>query len=132
MTIAFDDSVRNLLDGKNFATLATVNPDGSPQTSVVWVGRRGDTVVFSTREGLRKTRNMRRDPRVSLTLTDHADPYRAVNIEGRVEITEDPERALPAELSQKYLGVPPPPEAEDVVRLIVAIVPHRVTGRALR
>jgi hypothetical protein len=45
---AFDEATRNLLDGRNFATVATLNPDGGPQTSVVWIVREGDTVAFST------------------------------------------------------------------------------------
>jgi len=56
VAVVFDEATRELLDGKNFATVATLNPDGGPQTSVVWILREGDTVVFSTTRARRKTR----------------------------------------------------------------------------
>jgi PPOX class probable F420-dependent enzyme len=74
MTIALSEATLRLLDGRNYAVLATVNPDGSPQTSAVWVGRDGEDLLFSTVEGRVKHRNMRRDPRVSVTVLDSADP----------------------------------------------------------
>ena len=58
-----------LVDGKNYAVLATVNADGSPQTSVMWVGRDGGDLLFSTVQGRVKHRNMVRDPRVSVTVS---------------------------------------------------------------
>lgn len=76
MAATLDQATRVLLDGKNFATVATLNPDGGPHTSVVWIGRDGDTVVFSTTAGRRKARNLARDPRISITIFDTANPYR--------------------------------------------------------
>src|SRR5579862_4888644 len=67
MGIQLSDAAQALLAGKNYAVLATVNPDGSPHTSVMWVGRDGDDLLFSTVEGRVKHRNMLRDPRVSVT-----------------------------------------------------------------
>jgi PPOX class probable F420-dependent enzyme len=67
MGIALSEETLRLVDGKNYAVLATVNPDGSPQTSVVWVGRDGGDLLFSTVEGRVKYRNMLRDPRVSVS-----------------------------------------------------------------
>ena len=87
MGIALSDSTLRLVDGKNYAVLATVNPDGSPQTSVVWVGRDGGDLLFSTVEGRVKHRNMLRDPRVSITVIDSADPENYVELRGRVSIT---------------------------------------------
>ncbi|MGX5181845.1 PPOX class F420-dependent oxidoreductase [Streptomyces avermitilis] len=72
MTLSFDDSVRTLLDGKNFAGVATLGPDGAPQNSVVWIKREGDTVLFSSTAGRQKVRNLRRDPRISLSVFDLA------------------------------------------------------------
>ncbi len=66
--IPLSDATLRLLDGKNYAVLATVNPDGSPQTSAMWVGRDGSDLLFSTVEGRVKHRNMRRDPRVSVSV----------------------------------------------------------------
>jgi PPOX class probable F420-dependent enzyme len=82
VAVAFDAATRELLDGRNFATVATLNPDGGPQTSVVWILRAGDTVMFSTTAARRKARNLARDPRISLTVFDTANPYHSVEIRG--------------------------------------------------
>lgn len=125
--MALDDAARQLVDGVNFAVLATLNPDGSPQTSVIWVGLDEDTVVFSCTATRRKTLNMLRDPRVSLSITDSTDPYRAVDIRGKAEVTPDPEGALRHRLSNKYLGEDAPPEPPEVRRVVVRVVPGKVT-----
>ena len=126
MTATFDEVTRALLDGKNFAVVATLNPDGGPQASVVWIGRDGDTVVFSTTAGRRKARNLARDPRISLTVTDAANPYRCAEIRGTAELAEDPGKTLPKTLSRKYLGEDPPPEPAEVSRLIVRVRPEKI------
>jgi PPOX class probable F420-dependent enzyme len=128
MPATFDDTTRTLLDERNFATVATLNPDGSPQTSVVWIMREGDTVVFSSTATRQKTRNVAADPRVSLTVFDAANPYRSVEIRGTADLVEDRDKELPKRLSQKYLGEPPPAEPDEVVRLIVRITPHKVNS----
>ena len=78
MGIALNDEIRRLLDGRHFAVLATINPDGGPQTSAMWVARDGDDVLFSTVAGRRKHRNLQRDPRASVTVIDSEDPYNYV------------------------------------------------------
>jgi PPOX class probable F420-dependent enzyme len=128
MAIPLNDAARRLLDGKNFATIATLNSDGSPQTSVVWVKRDGDTVLFSTKQSRIKARNLASDPRASLSIFDTANPYTSVDIHGIATLTVDEGRTLPKDLSQKYLGEDPPPEPADVVRLIVRVTPEKVTG----
>ncbi|MFE9683740.1 PPOX class F420-dependent oxidoreductase [Streptomyces sp. NPDC006285] len=128
MTTSFDDSVRTLLDGKNFASVATLGPGGAPQNSVVWIKREGDTVLFSSTDGRQKVRNLRRDPRVSLSVFDLADPYTSVEIRGTAEIVPDEGKRLPYELSHKYLGVDPPAEKDDEVRVIIRVLPERVIG----
>ncbi|MFD4560470.1 PPOX class F420-dependent oxidoreductase [Streptomyces sp. NPDC058469] len=128
MTTTFDDSVRSLLDGKNFANVATLRPDGAPQTSVVWMKREGDTVLFSSLEDRQKVRNLRRDPRVSLSVFDLADPYTSVEIRGTAEILPDEDKRLPYDLSHKYLGVDPPAERDDQTRVIIRVVPQKIVG----
>src|SRR5258708_39113062 len=86
MAIAFSEPTLRLLDGRNYAVLATVNPDGSPQTSVVWVGRDGAELLFSTVEGRVKHRNMLRDPRGSITVIDSSDLENSVRVRGRVSM----------------------------------------------
>ena len=119
MAVVLDETTRKLLDGKNFATVATVNPDGGPQASVVWILRDGDTVLFSAVASRRKVLNLTRDPRVSLTVFDLANPYQSVELRGTAELTGDPGKSLPRALSQKYLGEDPPPEPDELTRVIV-------------
>ncbi len=124
----FDESTRALLDGKNFANVATLRPDGAPQTSVVWMKREGDTVLFSSLEDRQKVRNLRHDPRVSLSVFDLANPYASVEIRGTAEILPDPGKRLPYELSHKYLGIDPPAEKDDRTRVIICVVPQKIVG----
>ncbi|MFF4254512.1 PPOX class F420-dependent oxidoreductase [Streptomyces sp. NPDC001663] len=126
--VPFADSVRALLDGKNFASVATLGPDGAPQNSVVWIKREGHTVLFSSTDGRQKVRNLRRDPRISLSVFDLANPYTSVEIRGTAEILPDEGKRLPYELSHKYLGIDPPAEKDDEVRVIIRIVPRRIVG----
>lgn len=127
MTLTFDDQTRRLLDGKNFATVATINADGSPQSSVVWLVREGDTVLFSVTSVRQKARNLSRDPRLSFSIFDTANPYTSIEIRGTAELIEDKEKTLPRRLSQRYLGIDPPPEPDEVTRLIVRVTPTKVT-----
>lgn len=127
MAVTLDDSARRLLDGKNFATVATLNADGSPHTSIVWVLRDGDTVLFSTKASRLKARNITRDPRVSLTIFDLTNPYASLDIRGTAELTVDAAKELPLALSHKYLGEDPPPEPEEDIRMVVRITPAKVT-----
>ncbi|MEU6350498.1 PPOX class F420-dependent oxidoreductase [Streptomyces sp. NPDC047072] len=127
-SVSFDDSVRALLDGKNFASVATLGPDGAPQNSVVWIKREGDTVLFSSTDGRQKVRNLRRDPRISLSVYDLANPYSSVEIRGTAELLPDPDKRLPHDLSHKYLGIDPPGEKDDEVRLIIRVVARKIVG----
>jgi PPOX class probable F420-dependent enzyme len=128
VSAVLDEATRHLLDGKNFATVATLNPDGGPQTSVVWIARDGDTVTFSTTAARRKALNLARDPRISLTVFDTADPYHSVEIRGTAELATDTDKALPKILSHKYLGEDPPPEPDEVIRLIVRVTPETINA----
>ncbi|MFF7335277.1 PPOX class F420-dependent oxidoreductase [Streptomyces sp. NPDC090306] len=132
MTIRLNDAARKLLDDANPAVLATTNPDGSPQTSVVWVALDGDDLVLSSAAGRRKIRNVERDARVSLTVYDPADPLRYVEVRGTATVAEDPGRELAVALAEQYEGpgagqeyreLPP-----EVVRVVVRITPQRLTG----
>jgi PPOX class probable F420-dependent enzyme len=134
MTVSLNDAVRKLLDEPNPAVLGTINPDGSPQTSVIWVGRDGDDLLISSAAGRRKERNMRRDPRVSLTVYDQEDPQQYAEVRGLAAVTEDVGRKLAVQLAEEYEGpgageeflrLPP-----EVVRVVVRITPERVTGSA--
>jgi PPOX class probable F420-dependent enzyme len=129
--IALNDEIRRLLDGRHFAVLATINPDGAPQTSAMWVGRDGHDVLFSTVAGRRKHRNLERDPRASVTVIDSEDPYNYVELRGRVTtIEEDVGRAFDTGLSWKYDGRDPDPDPPGAVRLILRMSVDKATGYA--
>ncbi|HET7016750.1 MAG TPA: PPOX class F420-dependent oxidoreductase [Streptosporangiaceae bacterium] len=130
MGISLSAETRRLLDGRNYAVLATVNADGSPQTSVMWVGRDGDDLLMSTVEGRLKHRNMMRDPRVSVTVIDSADPENYVELRGSVTMTPDIGRRVDTELSWKYDGHDPGEDKPGAVRVVVRIEVTKITGRA--
>ncbi len=130
MGIHLSEGTIRLIEGRNYAVLATVNPDGSPQTSVVWVGRDGDDVLFSTVEGRVKHRNMLRDPRVSITVIDWSDPEIYVELRGQVSMTPDIGRQVDTQLSWKYEGKDPVQDRPGAVRVVGRIVVEKATGRA--
>lgn len=130
MGVTFNEATKALLDGRNYPVVATTNADGSPQSSVVWARRDGDTVVFVTVQGRRKERNIQRDPRVSLSVFDLADPENYVEIRGRAEVTVEGGPELNDELARKYTGDVFPPEPPEVVRVVVRVVPEHITGHS--
>jgi PPOX class probable F420-dependent enzyme len=130
MGIPLSEAVLGLVDGKNYAVLATVNPDGSPQGSVVWIGRDGEDLLFSTVEGRVKHRNMLRDPRVSVTVIDSSDPENYVELRGLVSMTPDVGRRVDTELSWKYDGKDPGVDRPGAVRVVVRMVVEKATGHA--
>jgi PPOX class probable F420-dependent enzyme len=123
------DEQKALFEGQNFAHLATVMPDGSPQVSPVWIEMEGDDILVNTAEGRVKTNNLRRDPRVAISITDANDGYRMVAVRGRVvEMTHDGAEEGIDRLARKYLGV----EAYEgrtpgMVRVSVRIRPEVAT-----
>ena len=115
-----DPDVRRALDGTSLAHLATVLPDGSPHTVPVWVGTRGDQVVFVTGPGSRKARNLRRDPRVALSVAPADNPFTPVVVRGRVAewLTGDEAWQVIDQIAMKYIGAPYSREQERVVGVI--------------
>ena len=99
------DDDRALLQGKNFASLATTMADGAPQVSIVWIDVDGDTILVNTAEGRTKTENMRRDPRVAVCLFDSGDPYLQLMVRGHVTdfVHEGADAHIDA-LAKKYTG----------------------------
>ena len=132
MPIALSQPTVRLMDGRNYAVLATVNADGSPQTSVVWIGRDGADLLMSTIEGRVKHRNMVRDPRVSVTIIDSADPENYVELRGRVTMTPDIGRQVDTQLSWKYDGKDPGEDRPGAVRVVLRLAVEKVTGYAAR
>jgi PPOX class probable F420-dependent enzyme len=129
MGVPLPDDVKAILDALVFVHVGTVNPDGSPQVSVVWIKRDGDLLRFSTAEGRVKARNLRDDPRVHLSLTPVDDPYRNITIRGNVtELTTDGTWLID-ELAEKYTGKFPYPWGQPgEVRLNVVVEPTSISG----
>jgi PPOX class probable F420-dependent enzyme len=129
------ERLRAVLDSPIFATVATIQPDGTPQQSVVWVERDGDDVLFMVGIGSRKERNLRRDPRASVLVCPPEAPYGYAAIRGRAVFEPALSERLRDVLAIKYIGVPyaehvartPEAEAGDVVA--VRLVPERTAGR---
>jgi PPOX class probable F420-dependent enzyme len=118
--------VRRALDGTSLAHLATVLPDGSPHTVPLWVGTHGDHVVFLTGPSSRKARNLRRDPRVALSLTPADNPFQPVIVRGRVIewLEDDAAWEIIDQISTKYTGKP---YSRGEERIVAVIEPERQT-----
>ena len=106
MSQVIPEKYRDLFNKKAFASLGTLMPDGSPQVTPVWCDVEGDLVIINSAKGRQKDRNLRRDPRVSLAIIDPDNPYRYLELRGRVvEITEQGAAAHIDKMAKKYLGV---------------------------
>ncbi len=126
----FTESQRALFAGKNFAHIATLMPDGSPQVTPVWVTLDGDDVIVNSAEGRVKTENVRRDPRVAISVLSSTDPYEYATVRGRVvEMTHDGADGSIDGLALKYLGVDSYPYRDpSEQRVILRIRPDSVSG----
>lgn len=105
MSAKIPEAFRDLLTTPSFAALATLNADGSPQVSPVWFDTEGERMVVNSAKGRVKDKNLRRDPRVALSIQDPANPYRYLGLQGRVvEITEQGADGHIDRMAKKYLG----------------------------
>ncbi|HEY4000939.1 MAG TPA: PPOX class F420-dependent oxidoreductase [Candidatus Xenobia bacterium] len=106
MAVQIPDKFKDLFDKKAFANLATLNPDGSPQVSPVWCELDGNTVIVNSVVGRHKDKNIKRDKRVALAISDPDNAYRYLEIRGKVvNITTDGGAAGIDKLAKKYMGV---------------------------
>ena len=129
MAVTLSEEAKKLIDRPNFGHLATLMPDGSPQSVPVWIGREAEHIVVCTGEGSLKARNRRRDPRVALSIINFDNPYEEVQIRGRViERRPDPELKVMDPISHKYTGKPFPMRSpEGRVALVVEVEKERYT-----
>ncbi len=123
MADVLSEKARALISRPVLASLATLNPDGSPQITPLWVDLDGDDVVFNTAQGRKKARNLERDSRVAVTVIDPDDPYNVVAFQGTVsDVTTDGADAHIDALAKKYLGVDTyPMRREGEVRVRVTV-----------
>ncbi len=121
----FGEEAVEIIEGRNFAYVATVMPDGSPHISPVWIDRDGDMLLINTVPGRVKQRNVSRDPRVAISMIQEKSPYRHLFIRGRViEQTEEGALDHINRLARKYLGKEYP--WNDRNRIILRIKPESV------
>ena len=123
-----EQALRLLKERKNFAAVATLMPDGSPHVTVTWIDTDGKHVIFNTAEGRLKPKNLRRDPRVAISIINSENPYQQVVIRGRVvEMTHEGADKHIDQMAKKYLGVDKYPyRAPGEQRVIVKVLPEKV------
>lgn len=126
---ALTDAQRKLFTDKNFVAIATLGKDGAPRNTIVWVHADSQHVIVNGASSRGWIKNLRRNPRVALTIYDHENPYRRVTVIGTVAemTTEGAEQSID-ELSQKYGGRLYPDHQPNNPRVIVRILPETVTG----
>ena len=120
------ESQLDFLDGAHYGIVTTLRADGSPQSTMVWVERDGDSVGFNTAYGRTKPANLERDPRVAILVTAH-DFYHWIAIDGRAELTTDGAEEQIDRLSRKYDGKPWS-YVEGQRRVRVRVAPEHVTA----
>jgi PPOX class probable F420-dependent enzyme len=122
---SLNDTIVRILDGKHLSVLATATPGGRPQTSVIFVTRDGDDIVFSTIKGRRKTTNMVANPQVNLLVHSlEADTY--ATISGTVTMVDDPDGSFHQTMYDLFMGGAPTPPEPGAERVIVRLTPTRV------
>ena len=122
MAIPIPGNVRELLGAPHYVHLTTLRADGSPRNWVVWVGLEDDHILVCTSEATWKAKDMRRDPRVALSVTDISNPYRMAAIQGRViEVRPDEDCRYMDQLSIKYTGQPFPRRGPERVCFVIAV-----------
>jgi PPOX class probable F420-dependent enzyme len=131
MSVTLPDGLREVLDSKAFSHLTTLDPDGFPQSSAMWIMRDEDHIVFNTAKGRRKHRNMVNDPRVSVSISPPDDTYVNYSIQGRViEMRETDGVEIIDTLARKYLDDVDkyPWLTPGMVRVTVIVEPTRIAS----
>jgi PPOX class probable F420-dependent enzyme len=121
---------KKLVEGKNFAYVATLNKSGSPQVSPVWVDLQGNFILVNTAVGRVKAKNMLRDPRVAIAIADQSNPYSKILIQGRVieHVTGKEAEDHIDKLAKKYLGQEKYPNRQPgEKRLLLKVEPIKIS-----
>jgi len=128
LAITLTERTVKLIDGKNFAFLATLQPDGSPHVTPMWIDHEGDMILMNTAMGRIKQRNVTRDPRVSIAIVDSNNPYDRIVMHGRVvSQTEQGAEAHIDKLAKKYTGANKYQKASPTEkRIILKIEPLQI------
>jgi PPOX class probable F420-dependent enzyme len=122
MSIPIPADVRELLEAPNYVHLSTLRADGAPRNWVVWVGLEDEHILVCTSDAIWKAKDMLRDPRVALSVTDVDNPYRMAAIQGHVvEVRPDEGCRYMDPISYKYTGAPFPSRGPDRVCFVIAV-----------
>jgi PPOX class probable F420-dependent enzyme len=126
--VAVPPTYRDLFDKKSFAHVATIGSDGAPQVTPVWIDYDGTHIRFNTARGRVKTRNLESNPRIALSIQDPDNPYRYLQVRGRVtEVTEKGADEHIDALAKKYLGQDRYPyRGQNEVRVMVKVTPEKI------
>ena len=131
MALKLPASVKKLLEDKAYGHVITYNPDGSTQVTMVWMDVDGDQVVYNTAEGRLKVRNLRADPRVTVSMQSRDDPQAYLSIKGRATLTHEGADANIDKLAKRFLGVDTYPyRAPGEQRVLVRIDVDKIGGFA--
>ena len=129
MAIALPQSVKKILQDKAYGHVVTFNAEGKPQLTMVWMDGEGDEVLFNTADGRLKPKNLRRDPRVIISVQDHNDPQSYLVFHGRASVTESGADEHIDTLAQRFLGVDKYPfRRPGEKRLLVRVKVDRIGG----
>jgi PPOX class probable F420-dependent enzyme len=119
----------DLLRKPILAHVATVNEDGTPQSTPVWIDTDGEAVIFNTARGRRKTRNLERNPVVAVSLVNPENPYEMIEIRGRAELVDEGADEHIDAMARKYLNQNSYPFRQPGERrVIVRVIPEKVAA----
>lgn len=129
MSAVIPDDYKDLLQRKNFAHVATIGPHGEPQSTPVWVDWDGTYIRFSQTKTRQKYRNLQRDPHIALSVIDPTNPYRYLEVRGKVvRIDDDPNNAFINSMAKKYLNQDVYPwHRPGDERVVITVQPEAVT-----
>ena len=128
MPIALPKPLQTLLEDKAYGNVVTLTAKGQPRVTMVWMDVDGDEVLFNTAEGRKKPQDLRRDPRVVVSVQDRNNPQAYAVFHGKARITEEGARAHIDRLAKRFLGVDKYPGPLTETRLIVRISVDRISG----
>ncbi|HMB32467.1 MAG TPA: PPOX class F420-dependent oxidoreductase [Methylomirabilota bacterium] len=131
MAIKLPESARKMLQDKAYGHVVTSAPNGRPQATMVWVDAEGDEVLFNTAEGREKARNLRRDPRVVISIQDRNNPQAYLLVHGTASVAETGADAHIDKLAKRFLGVDKYPYRQPgEKRLLIRVRVDRLGGFA--
>ena len=131
MAIKLPDSAKKLLQDKAYGHIVTVGANGRPQVTMVWVDAEGDEVLFNTAEGRKKQQNLRRDPKVVISVQDRNNPQAYLLVHGTASITETGADAHIDKLTKRFLGIDKYPYRQPgEKRVVVRVAVDRLGGFA--